>query len=477
MAGRSQNCEWRRAVVEKRHRTNTGARFMTGLRQLSLAGLPAVLSRLWRSPRTTPASVEHQAAQRQPGEGEPATAGALTTPVADDHQTTVPSPTEGEPAAADAPAPAPVTPTPQYDRYLSCRFLERGATFYPGRIVACCANPATGKTPQLALMKNGELPVDALLEARKKIITRHKSGRIRDECLQCPRLSEEAWEQPGAMSPYAIDEVTIAYFTSCNIRCNYCYTVTDPHSNAPLSKQPRLLATFRQLIERELLAPNATVRFSGGEPTLSPEFETLLELLTNYGVRSVVYTNATKRSDAIMKALAKDKVELVLGIDAATVKTYKAIKKMNYHDKVWKVVAEYCAALPPNATNKVWAKFIFCLENYHEAAHFVERAHAAGARSVYYDFDSSRVYGGVERDGIPLPEEVCDHLAVLRHDCEKHGIAVEFAESGVVWFTPERKARVEREIERLRSQDAAELALSLQAVPIRTESGAVSSLN
>ena len=194
------------------------------------------------------------------------------------------------------------------------------------------------------------------------------------------------------------------------------------------------------------------------EPTLSPEFEPLLELLTNHGVRSVVYTNATKRSDAIMKALAKDKVELVLGIDAATVQTYKAIKKMNYHDKVWKVVAEYCSALPPNAVNKVWAKFIFCIENFHEAARFVELAHAAGARHVYYDFDSSRVYGGIERDGIPLPDEVCDHLAVLRYNSEKHGIQVEFAQSGMVWFTPERAARVEREIERLRREDASAAA-------------------
>jgi hypothetical protein len=36
-----------------------------------------------------------------------------------------------------------------------------------------------------------------------------------------------------------------------------------------------------------------------------------------------------------MKALAKDKVELILGVDATTIQTYKAIKKMNYNEKVW----------------------------------------------------------------------------------------------------------------------------------------------
>jgi hypothetical protein len=38
-------------------------------------------------------------------------------------------------------------------------------------------------------------------------------------CQGCPRLAEEESQRPGALSPYAIDEVTIAHFISCNIRC------------------------------------------------------------------------------------------------------------------------------------------------------------------------------------------------------------------------------------------------------------------
>ncbi len=203
---------------------------------------------------------------------------------------------------------------------------------------------------------------------------------------QLPALLEESEWEPERFGAYAIDEVTIAHFSSCNIRCNYCYTVTKPEQAAPLSKAPRILPAFQDLIDQQLLAPNATVQFSGGEPTLSVEFEPLLRLLTDYGVRCIIYTNATKRSDAIMEALARDKVELVLEIDAASVEVYKAIKKMNYNEKVWKVVAEYCAAIPPGANNKVWAKFIFCVENIHEAEHFVRRASEAGAKHVYYDF-------------------------------------------------------------------------------------------
>ena len=334
-------------------------------------------------------------------------------------------------------------------KYLSCRYIESGVVFQPARtITPCCANPAGGFSPELIPFNGGDFSIEAMLKARARLIEGHQSGDIAKECQGCPRLTEEEWG--NHRSEYAIDEVTVAHFTSCNIRCNYCYTVTGD-MKAPLSKAPRLLPVFQKLIEEGLLAPHAVVKFSGGEPTLSPEFEPLLNLLSDYGARSIVYTNATKLSAAILEALKRDKVEVICGIDAASIKTYKAIKKMNYYDKVWKVVSEYCAALPSNARNKVWAKFIFCLENYHEAKSFVRLAAEAGAKYVYYDFDSSRVEGRVAHtDTLGLPEIVADYVAILRHECEKYAITANFAESGLVWLTPTRADRIEREIERLR---------------------------
>jgi hypothetical protein len=91
------------------------------------------------------------------------------------------------------------------------------------------------------------------------------------------------------------------------------------------------------------------------------------------------------------------------------------------------------------------------LENYQEAEHFVRRAAAAGAKHVYYDLDSSRVEGRVAHgDNSVLPEIITDYIAVLHHECEKQGITVDFAQSGLVWLTPKRVNRIEREIERLR---------------------------
>lgn len=346
------------------------------------------------------------------------------------------------------------SPSATLAKYLSCRFIERGLVFQPTRVISpCCANPAAAGTPVLARFDGSEFSVDAVIEARSGIIARHKAGTVEPACRGCPRLQVGDWAD--AMSPYLVDEITIMPFSSCNIRCNYCYTMVKGPWTSPLSTAPRVLPVIQSLIDRKLLDPNATVRFSGGEPTLSPEFNPMLELLTTYGARCVVYTNATKRSDAIMQALRRDKVELVLGIDAASVEVYKTIKKMNYFDKVWKVVADYCGAVQPGAVNKVWAKFIFCVENYHEAAPFVRRAEAAGAKHVYYSLDASRGPRRLREHLGALPDIVTDYIAILRHECAKRGIVAEFGQAGVPWLTPERIERIERELDRLKRADEA----------------------
>jgi organic radical activating enzyme len=326
--------------------------------------------------------------------------------------------------------------------------------FQPSRLITpCCINPARPGHPVLASFDSVNVSLGVALKTRAEIVERHKAGIVDPACQGCPRLEQADW--PAVMSEYAVDEITLTPFTSCNIRCNYCYTVGEGALSAPLSSAPRALPIIQELIDRNLLDPHATIRFSGGEPTLSPEFEPLLERLTAYGARCIVYTNATKHSDAIMEALRRDKVELVLGVDAASGATYKAIKKMNYFDKVWKVVADYCAAERPDAANKVWVKFIFCAENYQEAEAFVSRAAAAGARHVYYDVDASRLPRR-RREGLgPLPEEISEAIAVLRHECRKRGIEAEFSQVGLAWLTPERVERIDRAMERLNQAEAA----------------------
>ena len=355
---------------------------------------------------------------------------------------------------------------PDQAPYLSCWHLERGLVFFPGRLTACCANPITGMQPELAKFSGGTVDIDAIAETRRQIIEEHKAGRIIKDCQHCPKLIEVVPDDPR-LGSYPIADVTIAHFTSCNIRCNYCYTVIDGSVKANISKVPPILPTFQELVERKQLNPGSRIRFSGGEPTLLPEFDALVKLLSDYGCQSIIHTNATRLSPSIIEGLARDTVELVLGMDAATDETYRAIKKMNYNEKVWANAGAYVAARRPEAKNKIWFKFIFCMENYTEAVQFVERAASVGATHVYYDFDESRpaklafdeTGGAILRNGNgrdePLPEEVADWCAALRYECFKRGIDAQFCYIGYAWLTPERTARMEAELARLKTEEDA----------------------
>lgn len=344
-------------------------------------------------------------------------------------------------------------------RYLSCIHIERGMVLNPKRITACCANPNTGRTPGLAPFTT-DVTAEQIADGRKNIIQDHKAGDIREECVGCPRLTDYDWEAYAAThAEPAIVEITLAHFSTCNIFCNYCYTVQQPkHMAAPLSKAPKTLRMFQGLIQNGQISPNATVRFSGGEPTISPEFEDVLTLLSDHGCRSIVYTNAVKRSDAIVRALKMDRVGLVVGIDAASREVYMAIKERDYLDRVWTNLAIYTAAHRPQSTNQVWAKFIFCEENYEEALTFVELASAAGARGIYYDFDASKIKArGAPKD---LPEAVPLRAAQLVAECERRGLEVAFAQSGFPWFTPERQSEFDAELQRLRSRQLVDIRIS-----------------
>ena len=106
-------------------------------------------------------------------------------------------------------------------RYLSCRHIERGLAFWGSSVTACCGNTATGRRPRIAPFA-GDITKEAIVEGRERIIARHKVRDIVPECEGCAHLQENDWAYH--MSPYLVDEVTAAHFTTCDIRCNYCYT-------------------------------------------------------------------------------------------------------------------------------------------------------------------------------------------------------------------------------------------------------------
>jgi organic radical activating enzyme len=335
--------------------------------------------------------------------------------------------------------------------YLSCRHIERSLAFFPGNVRPCCANPVGGGSPVLAEFKGGRISFEAIREGRKRIKDSHRAGNIIKECLDCPYLRQEAWDSVEAKADMPagveVDEVSLLHFTTCNIRCNYCYTVTqDAAFNAPLSKVPTIYDTFEDMLQSGKLMRGATIRYAGGEPSLLPEFGKLLTLLSEWNCKQQIITNGVKRSQALIDAVLRGNTRVVIGIDAASPAVYKAIKKMDYNEVVWANAAELAAAGERAPTSAVWGKFIILEENYHETTAFAERAEAAGLKHIYFDVDATRV---PSRGGAGMAEEITPKVALLQYECLRRGMEFDLMGCGQAWLTPERTAMIAAEYQKL----------------------------
>ena len=89
------------------------------------------------------------------------------------------------------------------------------------------------------------------------------------------------------------------------------------------------------MIEKNILRPGGEVAFGGGEPTIAPEFEDLIKLLTENGFTNMrIHSSGIKYSPAIAEAIKNGVLNIVISIDSGCEKTYKKIKNVNCYKKV-----------------------------------------------------------------------------------------------------------------------------------------------
>jgi radical SAM protein with 4Fe4S-binding SPASM domain len=92
---------------------------------------------------------------------------------------------------------------------------------------------------------------------------------------------------------------TLELTPHCNNHCTGC-------GNIPFSQQPPLLAaTWQDILHK--VHPHAThIRLSGGEPTLHPKFETIVNFIAELDMPFILFTNARwKNSDHLIRFLAQ----------------------------------------------------------------------------------------------------------------------------------------------------------------------------
>ena len=226
-------------------------------------------------------------------------------------------------------------------KYLSCRYIEHGMDFEHTRLETCCFTCHSGGG-RITLKKiyNGEpIDWDALFAYKRKFREEHKKGNLTPNCRGCVFLEEKEWDDEDY-----INFLQFNYWVLCNSKCTYCYEVQNkkifdkitPYDAVPVVKD---------MIERKILRPGGEVSFGGGEPTVAPEFEDLIRLLTANNFKNMrIHSSGIKFSPAIAEAISKGVLNVVISIDSGCDKTYQKIKRVNAYKKVLENMKKYAEA-------------------------------------------------------------------------------------------------------------------------------------
>ena len=225
-------------------------------------------------------------------------------------------------------------------KYLSCRYIEHGLDFEHTRLETCCftCHSGGGHITLKTDYKGEMIDWEKLFEQKRKYREEHRKGNILPNCKGCVFLEEKEWDEEDY-----INFLQFNYWVQCNSKCSYCYEVQNkkmfdkikPYNTVPIIKE---------MIDKNILRTGGEVAFGGGEPTIAPEFEDLINLLTNSGFRNMrIHSSGIKFSPAIEDAIKKGVLNVVISIDSGCEKTYKKIKSVNCFKKVVENMKKYAA--------------------------------------------------------------------------------------------------------------------------------------
>lgn len=226
-------------------------------------------------------------------------------------------------------------------KYLSCRYIEHGMDFEHTRLETCCftCHSGGGRLTLKNEYAGEDINWQELFDKKRKYREEHRKGNLMPNCVGCVFLEEKEWDEEDY-----INFLQFNYWVLCNSKCSYCYEVQNKKIFEKI-KPYNTVPVVKDMIEKKILRPGGEVSFGGGEPTIAPEFEELINLLAGNGFRNMrIHSSGIKFSPAMEAAIAKGVLNVVISIDAGCEKTYKKIKRVNAYKKVLDNMKKYAAA-------------------------------------------------------------------------------------------------------------------------------------
>ncbi len=272
-------------------------------------------------------------------------------------------------------------------KYLDCEWLKHSIHFFYDEIRACCSNVPGPIFYEKYIDENVDW--NYVYNERKKLVKNINSifsdSSYPSCCEGCCDISRFLTDSKIKSFDNKIHKVYIQNYMSCNAKCLYC-----AFKHVDKGLKYNVLPIIQSLIEKEILSRNAQIYMSGGEITISPEFEDLLSLLLSYIYSKIeILTSGIKYCMSIEDAFIKDKCRLVISLDSSNPETYKKIKQVDCFDKVVQNIKDYIKA-SENAKSNITMKYIIVdgvNDNNEEITNFIKLVYELGIKDIRLDFD------------------------------------------------------------------------------------------
>ncbi|GEM_PF-230730 len=136
-----------------------------------------------------------------------------------------------------------------------------------------------------------------------------------------------------------IESIVVELIDVCNLHCAYCLRAEDSLHGLPHALPVPLLV--RALQEARGVTERAEVQFTGGEPTLHPDFRLALKAVHDVGWKFTVITNGTTFNARALPAVLEFRQALgaiAFSLDGVTRGEHESIRGKGSFDKVMQAV-------------------------------------------------------------------------------------------------------------------------------------------
>ena len=231
-----------------------------------------------------------------------------------------------------------------------CKRLNETLNFDALKVFYCCA---TRTGPSIDIPKPDK--IKDIITKRKSLIKMLDRGIIPPECEGCFDLKEQTNPKPLIISQFSnvpkAGMIIVKHFKQCDCSCIYCCEQYLSKRKIVLKSKKSdyydLLPIIKELYKHNMIdKENTDVHFQGGNVSVLDEFEDLVNIFMENGVKRVeIATNGIKYLPIIEQICTKTFVDINISIDAGTRETYKKIKTVDKFNELIENLKKY-AKLP-----------------------------------------------------------------------------------------------------------------------------------